>query len=126
MKDFKKRAVGLILGTTYVNFEWRYKVNCKAVTYEVALKYLKIPKLVVRRESLSRKFAIDTFNNVRHKDFFEKKSIVRPNARFHPIVQEETCITERLKNSAIPYMSRLLNSTNIVNPELIQMKDVIL
>ena len=81
--------------------------------------YLKIPNLVVRRESLSRKFAIDTFNNVRHKDFFEKKSIVRPNARFNPIVHEETCRTERLKNSAIPYMSRLLNSTNIVNPELI-------
>ena len=90
LERLQKRAVGLILGTTYVNFERRYKVNCKAVTYEVALKHLKIPKLVVRRESLSRKFAIDTFNNVRHKDFFEKKSIVRPNARFNPIVHEET------------------------------------
>ena len=74
-EKLQKRLVGLILGTTYVNFERRYKVNCKAVTYEVALKYLKIPKLVVRRESLSRKFAIDTFNNERHKDFFEKKAM---------------------------------------------------
>ena len=54
LERLQKRAVGLILGTTYVNFERRYKVNCKAVTYEVVLKYLKIPKLVVRRESLKK------------------------------------------------------------------------
>merc|ERR1711895_419089 len=50
----QKRAVGLILSTTYVNFERCYKVNCKAVTYEAALKYLKIPLLAVRRESLKK------------------------------------------------------------------------
>ena len=45
LERLQKRAVGLILGTTYVNFEWRYKVKCKTVSYEAALKYLDIPKL---------------------------------------------------------------------------------
>ena len=39
LERLQKRAVGLILGTTYVNFEWRYKVKGKAVPYEAALKY---------------------------------------------------------------------------------------
>ena len=30
--------------------------------------------------------------------------------KFKPAVQEYTCVTDRLKNSAIPYMSRLLNN----------------
>ena len=89
LERLQKRAVGLILGTTYVNFERCYKVNCKAVTYEVALKYLKIPLLAVRREFLSRKFAIDTFNNERHKGFFEEKSNVRLNARLKGTVKAE-------------------------------------
>ena len=117
LERLQKRAVGLILGTTYVNFERRYKVKGKTVPYEAALKYLQIPKLSERRESLTKTFAIDTFNSERHKDFFEEKGNVRPNARFKPIVQEETCRTDRFRNSAIPYMSRLLNNTKIGNPD---------
>ena len=117
LERLQKRAVGLILGTTYVNFERRYKVKCKTVSYEAALRYLDIPKLSERRESLTRDFAIDTFNSERHNDFFEVKSNVRPNARFKPIVHKETCRTDRFRNSAIPYMSRLLNNTKIVNSD---------
>ena len=73
LERLQKRAVGLILGTTYVNYERLYKVKSETVPYETALKYFGIPKLAKRRESLSRTFAIDTFNNERHKDFFEKK-----------------------------------------------------
>ena len=61
--------------------------------------------------------AIDTFNSERHKAFSEEKGNVRPNARFKPIVHEETCRTDRFRNSAIPYMSRLLNNTKIGNPD---------
>ena len=89
LERLQKRAVGLILGTTYVNFERRYKVNCKAVTYEAALKYLKIPLLAVRRESLSRKFAIDTFNNVRHKDFFVKKAMSDQMLDLNPLFKRK-------------------------------------
>ena len=70
LERLQKRAVGLILGTTYVNYERRYKVKGETVPYETALKYLEIPKLAERRESLTRTFAIDTFNNEIHKVFF--------------------------------------------------------
>ena len=70
LERLQKIAVGLILGNTYVNYERCYKVNGETVPYETALKYLEIPKLAERRESLTRTFAIDTFNNERHKVFF--------------------------------------------------------
>ena len=116
LERLQKRAVGLILGTTYVNYERRYKVKGETVPYETALKYLEIPKLAERRESLTRTFAIDTFNNERHKGFFELNNNVRPNARSKAAIQEETCRTDRLKYSAIPYMSRFLNNIKIGNP----------
>ena len=50
------------------------------------------------------------------KDSLKKKHNVRPSARFKPIIKEETCRTDRYKNSAIPYMSRLLNNSKIGNP----------
>ena len=65
LERLQKRAVGLILGTTYVNYERRYKVKGETVPYETALKYLEIPKLSERRESLTRIFAIDIFNTER-------------------------------------------------------------
>ena len=89
LERLQKRAVGLILGTTYVNYEQLYKVKSETVPYEAALKYLEIPKLAELRESLTRTFVIDTFNKERPKDFFEKKNNVRPNARFKPDIQEE-------------------------------------
>ena len=113
LERVKKRAVGLILGTTYVKYERCYMVKGETVPYEATLKYLEIPKLAELRESLTRTFAIDTFNNERHKDLFERKNNVRSNARFKPDIQEETCKTDKLKNSAIPYMSRLLNNSRI-------------
>ena len=116
LERLQKRAVGLILGTTYVNYERCYKVKGENVSYETALKFLEIPKLAERRESLTLTFAIDTLKSEIHKGFFEEKDNVRPNARFKPIVQEETCRTDRLKNSAIPYMSKLLNNSKIVKP----------
>ena len=40
LERLQKRAVGLILGTTYVNHERRYKVKGETLPYETALKYL--------------------------------------------------------------------------------------
>ena len=110
LERLQKIALGLILGTTYVENKRYYKVKGEALPYEVALTNLELPTLVERREALTRKFALDTFNNPNHKGFFNEISNVRPNARFKPAVQEYTCVTDRLKNSAIPYMSRLLNN----------------
>ena len=99
LERLQKRAVGLILGTTYVNYERRYKVKGETVPYETALKYLEIPKLAERRESLTRTFAIDTFNNERHKGFFELNNNVRPNARSKAVIQEKLV---ELTDSSIP------------------------
>ena len=85
LERLQKRAVGLILGTTYVNYERCYKVKGENVSYEAALKFLEIPKLAERRETLILTFAIDTLKSEILKGFFEE------NARFMPIVQEETC-----------------------------------
>ena len=38
---------------------------------------------------------------------------VRPNSRYKPRIQEETCVTERLKNAVIPHMSKKLNNVII-------------
>ena len=74
------------------------------------------PPLAERRESLTTKFAIQTFKNERHKDFFEIKSNIRHCSRLKPIIQEHTCNTERLKNSAIPFMTRILNKMKLEIP----------
>ena len=114
LERLQKKALGLILGTTYVDNKRYYKVKGEAVPYEVALTNLDLPTLAGRRETLTRKFALDTFNNPNHKGFFDETTNVRSNARFKPAVQEYTCRTVRLKNSAIPYMSRLLNNIESV------------
>ena len=48
-KDSKKKAIGLTLGTTYLDHKRYYKVNGKAVSYEIALNYLELPTLAERR-----------------------------------------------------------------------------
>ena len=69
-----KKALGLILGTTYIDYVRYYNVNSGYATYEAALRYLEIPKLADRRESLTKTFAIDTYKNELHEGFFEKKT----------------------------------------------------
>ena len=73
--------------------------------------------LAERRETLTGKFALETFKNERHNGFFEEKLNVRPNSRHNPIIQEQTCRTERHRKSAIPYMSRMLNKDKTRNPK---------
>ena len=74
LERLQKRALGLILGTTYIDYVRYYNVNSGYATYEAALRYLEIPKLADRRESLTKTFAIDTYKNELHEGFFEKKN----------------------------------------------------
>ena len=113
LERLQKKAIGLILGTTYIENRRYYKVNGQAVSYVTALKHLELPTLTERRETLTSKFAIETFKNERHKGFFKEKVNVRPNSRYKPRIQEETCATERRRNAAIPYMSKTLNNVKI-------------
>ena len=105
------------MGTIYIDHKRYYKVNGKAVSYEGALTHLDLPTLAERRESLTGKFALETFKNERHNGFFEEKLNVRPNSRQNPIIQEQTCRTERHRKSAIPYMSRMLNKVKLETPK---------
>ena len=116
LESLQKKAVGMILGTIYLDHKRYYRVNGNPVSYKSALTHLNLLTLTERREALTTKFAIQTFKNERHKDFFEIKSNIRHCSRLKPIIQEHTCNTERLKNSAIPFMTRILNKMKLEIP----------
>merc|ERR1712055_883548 len=116
LKSLKKKAVGMILGTIYLDHKRYYRVNGNPVSYKSALTHLNLLTLTERREALTTKFAIQNFKNERHKDFFEIKSNIRHCSRLKPIIKEHTCNTERLKNSAIPFMTRILNKMKLEIP----------
>ena len=116
LESLQKKAVGIILGTIYLDYRRHYKVNGQPVPYKSALKYLNLPPLDERRENLTTKFALQTFRNERHNNFFERKSYSRPNSRFKPIIHEPTCTTERYRKSATLHMTRTLNKENLDTP----------
>ena len=107
---------GMILGTCYIDHKRYYKVKGQLVSYESALNHLDLLTLAERREVLTTKFAMQTFRNERHKDFFEIKSNIRHCSRIKPTIQEHTCNTERLKNSSIPVISSILNKMKLEIP----------
>ena len=113
LESLQRKAVGLILGVSYIDNRRLYKVKGDNVSYEDALIYLGLTSMAERRETITCNFGLDTFNNERHKDFFEEKRNNRPNSRYKPRIQELTCNTDKYRYSSIPYMSRLLNTVEI-------------
>ena len=111
LESLQKNALGLILGTKYTDHKRYYKVKGQPVSYELALKSCELIPLAERRDTLTLNFGLDTFRNPRHKDFFEEIPESRPNTRSKPKVKEQSGRTERYLKSAIPSMSRRLNST---------------
>ena len=109
LERLQKSALGIILGVTYIDFKKHYRVRDRVVPYKEALALLKLPTLSARRETLTRKFAEDTFNNERHKGFFEESNDTGHDTRIKQPIKVPFCKTDRYRNSAIPYMSRLLN-----------------
>ena len=109
IETLHKKAIGLTLGTVYLENRRFYKLNGKPTSYEEALEHLGLTTLSIRREALTSKFAVETFQNERHEDFFEERINIRESARTKQKVQEKACRTTRYYKSAIPYMSRNLN-----------------
>ena len=109
-KNYKKRALGIILGTTYIDNKRYYTFENKHLNYNEALEKTGLVSLAMRRETLTGKFALDALKNERHNDIFTKKVFERTAGRYEPKVQEKHCATERYYKSAVPYMSRMLNS----------------
>ena len=116
LESLQKKAIGMILGTVYLDHKRYYKVKGHPVSYETALNHLDLLTLTERRDVLTTKFAIQTFRNERHKDFFELKTNFRHCTRSKPTIQEHTCNTKRLKNSSIPVMSSIINKMKLEIP----------
>ena len=91
----QKVALHIILGDQYTG-------------YSDALKNVGFSDLESRRISMCQKFAKHASRHKKHKYWFKTKPNrrTRPNLKYYlPIVR-----TERLRKSAIPYMTNLLNS----------------
>ena len=106
----QKKALGIILGCVYIDNKRYYSLDNKPISYEQALQILSLTTLKERRDVLTTKFAIDTARNVRHSDLFVKKHAHNIVTRNMFTIEEPICKSERYYKSAIPYMSRMLNS----------------
>ena len=105
----QKKALGIILGISFVECKKFYKIDKELVPYEEALEKLGLISLESRREILTSNFAVETFKNERHRDMFPKiESSIRVGRTIYK-VKEENCRSARFFNSAIPYMKRILN-----------------
>ena len=78
--------------------------------YEKALDLLNLDSLEDRRTHLSLRFALKCKNNPIMSTLFEhKEKIHEMTLRKTEIFKVNTANTERYRNSAVPYMQRLLN-----------------
>ena len=109
LEKLQKRVLGIILGTTYIENKRYYNVENKHLSYDETLQKLGLTSLTIRREVLTNKFALDSLQNVKHKDMFIEKVPHNINTRSKCTINEIACKTQRYYKSAVPYMSRILN-----------------
>ena len=110
LERLQRKAIGLILGTIYIDYKRYYRVNGQPVSYKEALKHFDLPTLAERRETLATKFALDTFKSGSHCEFFEETNSNRPNTRSKPKFKVHPSKTTRCGKSAIPYLSKKINN----------------
>ena len=97
LERVQKAAVKLIMGEKYVG-------------YNDGLKNLNLESLHNRREKMCLKFAKNCLKNDKVKGIFSKnESNHKMIKRKSKLYAEKLIKTKRYKNSAIPYMVRLLN-----------------
>ena len=97
LERVQKSALKIILGDKYVS-------------YDNALKVLKLQSLKERREDLCLKFADKCLQVPKLSRMFPKNPHGHDmNKRSSECFQVKRGLTTRLRNSAIPYMQRLLN-----------------
>ena len=106
----QKKVLAIILGTVYVNNKRHYKINNKLYSYDNALQLLGLTTLKKRREVLTNKFALDALKSEAHSNIFVKNYCNYMNTRNRLVLKAPNCKTDRYFNSAIPYMTRLLNN----------------
>ena len=97
LERVQKAAVRIILGKEFTN-------------YESALDKVDLEKLEDRRENLCLKFAKNCLKHTKTKEMFPERNKIHSMGIRNPEKYEVAhANTERLKDSAIPYMQRLLN-----------------
>ena len=98
LERIQKVAVKMILGKSYLN-------------YNDGLQKLRLKKLNLRRQNICLNFAKKCLKNNKVKHFFnENYKIHKMNKRSKNIFKEKRSRTKRFQQSAIPYMTRLLNN----------------
>ena len=81
------------------------------ISYEHALEKSNLDSLVERRESLCLKFARSCVKNETVWDIFPLNPVdYHVDTRDREVFQVTMAHTKRLKQSAVPYMQRLLNA----------------
>ena len=97
LERVQKAAVRVILGNSYTN-------------YTNGLKTLNLESLVKRRKLLCLRFAKNCIKNEKVKNMFTRNvSKHNMKKRKQKVFKVPQANTERYKNSAIPYMTKLLN-----------------
>ena len=92
----QKKALIIILGSKY---------QC----YKSGLAQLHLERLDLRRLTLCRNFALKCSKSPRHCSMFPANPNFRQNMRCPKPFLERSCHTARHYNSAVPFLSRLLN-----------------
>ena len=103
LERVQKAAVKIILGNQYND-------------YEESLIKADLDSLKDRREELCKKFALKCIKNDKTKNMFpinKKEHVMK--ARKEELFTVNYANTGRLKDSAIPYMQRLINNENLKN-----------
>ena len=78
--------------------------------YKIGLNKLGLDTLEKRREALCIKFAMNSAKSDQHSHLFSKYDKNRPNTKNKISYIEPTCRRSRYYKSAVPYLTRLLNS----------------
>ena len=105
LERVQKCAVRIILGENFTN-------------YDEALIHADLESLKERREILSKTFAQKCLKNNKTKTMFPVRDKDHSmNLRNQEHFEVKFANTERLKNSAIPSMQRILNSDYLENQE---------
>ena len=109
IEKLPKKALGIILGVTYIDYKRYYKFNNQVLSYGNVIRKLGLIPLSERREILTNNFALKTFKQGIHKKMFQEKENVI-STRNPNVVVERQYNSDRHYKSAIPYMQRILNS----------------
>ena len=110
LEMLQKKVLTIILGTVYIDNRKYYKVENKTYTYEKTLQLIGLTSLKCRREALTSKFAVNAVLSQNHSSMFAKNDTDCMITRNRLNYKEPKCKTNRYYNSAIPYMTRLLNN----------------